>query len=86
MAWYSAYLAAALRRQVGMIVCGLVFMGQPAPPPLRAPPVSGVETQVNSLGLVADFADYRRAGFIGTLVVPGIFNRNFYPTLMAMFD
>ncbi len=68
---------------VGMIACGLFFMGQFALFTYVRPFLESV-TRVNSLGLSSILLIIGVAGFIGTLVVSAFLNRKFYPTLMAI--
>ncbi|EOL9863244.1 MFS transporter, partial [Escherichia coli O157:H7] len=68
---------------VGMIACGLFFMGQFALFTYVRPFLESV-TRVNSLGLSLILLIIGVAGFIGTLVVSIFLNRKFYPTLMAI--
>ncbi|MCV5675762.1 MFS transporter, partial [Escherichia coli] len=68
---------------VGMIACGLLFMGQFALFTYVRPFLESV-TRVNSLGLSLILLIIGVAGFIGTLVVSTFLNRKFYPTLMAI--
>ncbi|EEV7435612.1 MFS transporter [Escherichia coli] len=68
---------------VGMIACGLFFMGQFALFTYVRPFLESV-TRVNSLGLSLILLIIGVAGFIGTLVVSTFLNRKFYPTLMAI--
>lgn len=70
---------------VGMIACGLFFMGQFALFTYVRPFLESV-TRVNSLGLSSILLIIGVAGFIGTLVVSAFLNRKFYPTLMAIPD
>ncbi|EPV2987878.1 MFS transporter, partial [Escherichia coli] len=64
---------------VGMIACGLFFMGQFALFTYVRPFLESV-TRVNSLGLSLILLIIGVAGFIGTLVVSTFLNRKFYPT------
>ncbi|EFA8907021.1 MFS transporter, partial [Escherichia coli O157:H7] len=68
---------------VGMIACGLFFMGQFALFTYVRPFLESV-TRVNSLGLSLILLIIGVAGFIGTLVVSIFLNRKCYPTLMAI--
>ncbi len=69
---------------VGMIACGLFFMGQFALFTYVRPFLELV-TRVNSLGLSLILLIIGVAGFIpGMLVVSTFLNRKFYPTLMAI--
>lgn len=70
---------------VGMIACGLFFMGQFALFTYVRPFLESV-TRVNSLGLSSILLIIGVLGFIGTLVVSAFLNRKFYPTLMVYPD
>ncbi len=68
---------------VGMMACGLFFMGQFTLFTYVRPFLEAV-TQVDSSGLSLILLVIGVAGFIGTLAVPAFLNRKFYPTLMAI--
>lgn len=68
---------------IGMLACGLFFMGQFALFTYVRPFLESV-TQVDSSGLSLILLVIGVAGFIGTLVVSTCLNARFYPTLMAI--
>ncbi|BEL64345.1 TPA: MFS transporter [Serratia marcescens] len=68
---------------IGMLACGLFFMGQFALFTYVRPFLELV-TRVDFSGLSLILLVIGVAGFIGTLVVPAFLNRKFYLTLMAI--
>lgn len=71
------------RVAVGILACGLFFMGQFALFTYVRPFLESV-TQVDGSGLSLILLVIGVAGFIGTLAVPIFLNKKFYPTLMTI--
>lgn len=68
---------------IGMLACGLFFMGQFTLFTYVRPFLETV-TRVNASGLSLILLTIGAAGFVGTLVVSTFLNAKFYPTLMAI--
>ncbi|MBA7933144.1 MFS transporter [Klebsiella sp. RHBSTW-00215] len=68
---------------IGMLACGLFFMGQFALFTYVRPFLETV-TRVDTSGLSLILLVIGVAGFIGTLIVSTFLNAKFYPTLMAI--
>lgn len=68
---------------IGMMACGLFFMGQFTLFTYVRPFLETV-TRVNASGLSLILLTIGAAGFVGTLVVSAFLNAKFYPTLMAI--
>lgn len=68
---------------IGMLACGLFFMGQFTLFTYVRPFLETV-TRVNASGLSLILLTIGAAGFVGTLVVSAFLNAKFYPTLMAI--
>lgn len=68
---------------IGMLACGLFFMGQFTLFTYVRPFLETV-TRVNASGLSLILLTIGTAGFVGTLVVSAFLNAKFYPTLMAI--
>jgi len=68
---------------VGMLACGLFFMGQFALFTYLRPFLETV-TQVNASGLSLILLTIGVAGFVGTLIVTTFLNAKFYPTLIVI--
>lgn len=68
---------------VGLLACGLFFMGQFALFTYVRPFLETV-TQVNPSGLSLILLTIGVAGFVGTLLVAMVLNAAFYPTLIAI--
>ncbi|HHH3122923.1 TPA: MFS transporter [Citrobacter freundii] len=68
---------------VGMLACGVFFMGQFTLFTYVRPFLESV-TQVNSSGLSLILLAIGVAGFVGTLIVAIFLNAKFYPTLIAI--
>lgn len=68
---------------IGMLACGLFFMGQFALFTYVRPFLETV-TRVDTSGLSLILLVIGGAGFIGTLIVSTFLNAKFYPTLMAI--
>lgn len=68
---------------IGMLACGLFFMGQFTLFTYVQPFLETV-TRVNASGLSLILLTIGAAGFVGTLVVSAFLNAKFYPTLMAI--
>jgi len=68
---------------VGLVACGLFFMGQFALFTYVRPFLETV-TQVSASGLSLILLTIGIAGFVGTLLVAMVLNRAFYPTLIAI--
>lgn len=68
---------------IGMLACGLFFMGQFTLFTYVRPFLETV-TRVNASGLSLILLIIGTAGFVGTLVVSAFLNAKFYPTLMAI--
>ncbi|MBY1055167.1 MFS transporter [Citrobacter europaeus] len=77
------HLLSRRRVAVGMLACGLFFMGQFALFTYVRPFLESV-TRVDSSGLSLILLVIGVAGFIGTLAVSTFLNRKFYPTLMTI--
>lgn len=69
--------------RVGLLACGLFFMGQFALFTYVRPFLETV-TQVSASGLSLILLTIGIAGFIGTLIIAAFLNARFYPTLMAI--
>ncbi len=68
---------------IGMLACGLFFMGQFALFTYLRPFLETV-TQVNASGLSLILLTIGVAGFVGTLIVSTFLNARFYPTLIII--
>ena len=68
---------------IGMMACGLFFMGQFTLFTYVRPFLETI-TRVNASGLSLILLTIGAAGFVGTLVVSTFLNAKFYPTLMAI--
>lgn len=68
---------------IGMLACGLFFMGQFALFTYLRPFLETV-TQVNASGLSLILLTIGISGFLGTLVITPFLNAGFYPTLIAL--
>lgn len=68
---------------IGMLTCGLFFMGQFTLFTYVRPFLETI-TRVNASGLSLILLTIGAAGFVGTLVVSTFLNAKFYPTLMAI--
>ena len=68
---------------IGMLACGLFFMGQFTLFTYVRPFLETI-TRVNASGLSLILLTIGAAGFVGTLVVSTFLNAKFYPTLMAI--
>ncbi|CAI0793331.1 MFS transporter [Serratia quinivorans] len=68
---------------IGMLACGLFFMGQFALFTYVRPFLESV-TQVNTTGLSLILLTIGVAGFVGTLIISTFLNARFYPTLMII--
>ena len=68
---------------IGMMACGLFFMGQFALFTYLRPFLETV-TQVNASGLSLILLTIGIAGFVGTLIVSIFLNARFYPTLIVI--
>ncbi|WP_336998007.1 MFS transporter [Leclercia sp. M50] len=69
--------------RVGLLACGLFFMGQFALFTYVRPFLETV-THVSASGLSLILLTIGIAGFVGTLIIAGFLNTRFYPTLMAI--
>ncbi len=69
--------------RVGLLACGLFFMGQFALFTYVRPFLETV-THVSASGLSLILLTIGIAGFVGTLIIAGFLNARFYPTLMAI--
>lgn len=69
--------------RVGLLACGLFFMGQFALFTYVRPFLETV-TQVSASGLSLILLTIGIAGFVGTLIIAGFLNARFYQTLMAI--
>jgi len=69
--------------RVGLLACGLFFMGQFALFTYVRPFLETV-THVSASGLSLILLTIGIAGFIGTLIIAAFLNARFYPTLMAI--
>lgn len=77
------HLLTRRRVAVGMLACGLFFMGQFTLFTYVRPFLETV-TRVNSSGLSLILLAIGVAGFIGTLMIASFLNAKFYPTLIAI--
>ena len=77
------HLLTRRRVAVGMLACGLFFMGQFTLFTYVRPFLETV-TRVNSSGLSLTLLAIGVAGFIGTLMIVTLLNAKFYPTLIAI--
>lgn len=68
---------------IGMLACGLFFMGQFALFTYVRPFLESV-TPVNTTGLSLILLTIGVAGFVGTLIISTFLNARFYPTLMII--
>ncbi len=69
--------------RVGLLACGLFFMGQFALFTYVRPFLETV-THVSASGLSLILLTIGIAGFVGTLIIAAFLNARFYPTLMAI--